>query len=470
MKTDDDLRGDGDHAEPPAPPSPRPQRSGGVKGFLATRDARAAADDGTEKPEPDRRISLYVLIGFIVLIGVMGGWSTLFVIAAIIVMIFLHELGHYITAKSAGMKVTEFFIGFGPRIWSFRRGETEYGLKAIPAGAYVRILGMHNLEEVPPEDEDRTYRQKPFWRRLSVATAGSAMHFLIALTCIWAILVFSGAPSGGLFQTSKESPNWTIEEITPDSGAARAGFQPGDNIVSFDGTRYELFSQLRPAIQASANKTVPLIVLRSGVEIPLTATIGETEGHGLLGVLPKQPDVVIEKKNPVLAIGQSVTEFGTATAESLKALGSRFSPAGISDFATQVADGGGDKGPVVSNGSSSSSSSASSPENKDRFISIVGAVGIGAELTRQGWVSFAFFLALINIFIGIFNLVPLLPLDGGHVSIALYEKIRSMLRGGRPYHADVAKLLPLTYAVVLVLVFVGVSSLYLDIVNPIHLN
>jgi membrane-associated protease RseP (regulator of RpoE activity) len=388
-------------------------------------------------------------------------------------MIFLHELGHYLTAKSAGMKVTEFFIGFGPRIWSFRRGETEYGVKAIPAGAYVRIIGMHNLEEVAPEDEPRTYRQQPFWRRLSVATAGSAMHFLIALSCIWAILVFSGAPSGGLFQTAKESPNWTIQEITPDSGAAHAGLQVGDKIVSFDGVRYELFSELRPAIQADANKTVPLIVLRNGVEVPLTATIGETDGHGLLGVLPKQPDVVLEKKNPVLAVGQSFAEFGTATVESLKALGSRFSPSGISDFAGQVADGGNNQGPVVSNGSSSSSSSsssASSSENKDRFISIVGAVGIGAELTRQGWVSFAFFLALINIFIGIFNLVPLLPLDGGHVSIAVYEKIRSMLRGGKRYHADVAKLLPLTYAVVLVLVFVGISSLYLDIVNPIHLN
>ena len=464
MKTDDDLRGSG---EPPAYPQP-PTKSGGFKGFLAGRTPSPIAADA---PASEGRLSLYVLLGFVVLIGLLGGWSTLFVILAIIVMIFLHELGHYLTAKAAGMKVTEFFIGFGPRIWSFKRGETEYGFKAIPAGAYVRIIGMHNLEEVPPEDEDRTYRQKPFWRRLSVAVAGSTMHFLIALTCIWAILVFSGAPKGGLFQTAKESPNWTIQEITPDSGAAHAGLQVGDKIVAFDGTRYDLFSQLRPAIQSSANKTVQIIVLRNGTEIPLTATVGESEGHGLLGVLPKQPDVVLEKKNPVFAVGQSFAEFGTATVESVKALGSRFSPSGISDFAGQVADGGDNKGPVVSNGGSSGSSgSTTSSENKDRFISIVGAVGIGAELTRQGWVSFVFFLALINIFIGIFNLVPLLPLDGGHVVIAVYEKIRSMLRGGRPYHADVAKLLPLTYAVVLVLVFVGISSLYLDIVNPIHLN
>jgi membrane-associated protease RseP (regulator of RpoE activity) len=458
MKTDDDLR---DSSEPPE----YPKRTSGFKGFLAS---RPATTDG-EPSVRDGRVSLYVLIAFVVLIGLLGGWSTLFVIAAIIVMVFLHELGHYLTAKAAGMKVTEFFIGFGPKIWSFKRGETEYGFKAIPAGAYVRIIGMHNLEEVKPEDEPRTYRQKPFWRRLSVAVAGSAMHFLIALTCIWAILVFSGAPQGGLFQVAKESPEWAIDEITPGSGADVAGLQAGDKIVSFNGERHDLFSEIRPLIQDSPGKTVQLGVLRNGQELTLTATIGEDAGHGLLGVRTKQPDVVIEKKNPVLAVPQSFLEFGTATTESLKALGGRFSPAGISDFASQVADGS-NEGPVVSNGSSGGASSSSQSENKDRFISIVGAVGIGAELTRQGWVSFVFFLALINIFIGIFNLVPLLPLDGGHVAIAVYEKIRSMLSGGKPYHADVAKLLPLTYAVVLVLVFVGVSSLYLDIVNPIHLN
>src|SRR4029079_19291502 len=98
--------------------------------------------------------------------------------------IVLHELGHFLTAKKAGMKCTEFFIGFGPRIWSFRRGETEYGVKAIPAGAYVKIIGMNHLEEVDPSDEERTYRRKPFWRRLSVAVGGSTMHFLIAFVLI----------------------------------------------------------------------------------------------------------------------------------------------------------------------------------------------------------------------------------------------------------------------------------------------
>src|SRR5690348_12190527 len=119
MKTDDDMR---NASEPPE----QPKRSGGFKGFLAS---RPATTDG-EPTVRDGRVSLYILIASVVLVGLLGGWSTLFVIVAIIVMVFLHELGHYLTAKAAGMKVTEFFIGFGPKIWSFKRGETEYGFKA----------------------------------------------------------------------------------------------------------------------------------------------------------------------------------------------------------------------------------------------------------------------------------------------------------------------------------------------------
>ena len=116
----------------------------------------------------------------VVALGWLWGWSMLVVIAALIVTIALHELGHYLTAKWSGMKVTEYFLGFGPRIWSFRRGETDYGVKAIPAGAYVKIIGMNSYEEVDPADESRTYRQQSYPRRLAVAVGGSAMHFLIA--------------------------------------------------------------------------------------------------------------------------------------------------------------------------------------------------------------------------------------------------------------------------------------------------
>ncbi|HEY5698935.1 MAG TPA: site-2 protease family protein, partial [Acidimicrobiales bacterium] len=144
-----------------------------------TPEGPIAAD---QEPEGDIAgvLGLVGLVGALVALGLFGGWPILAVVVSLIVMIFMHELGHYITAKRAGMKVTEFFIGFGPRIWSFQRGETEYGVKAIPAGAYVRIIGMNSLEEVDPADESRTYRQKSYPRRMSVAVAGSAMHFLMA--------------------------------------------------------------------------------------------------------------------------------------------------------------------------------------------------------------------------------------------------------------------------------------------------
>ena len=136
------------------------------------------------------------------------------VIVAMIVMIMLHELGHFVTAKWSGMKVTEYFLGFGPRLWSFRRGETEYGVKALPLGGYVKIIGMSNLEEVPPEDEPRTYRQQPFRKRLLVAVAGSAVHFILALMLIFTILVGYGQQQPGTVQ---------VQALTVMAGAGKPG-------------------------------------------------------------------------------------------------------------------------------------------------------------------------------------------------------------------------------------------------------
>ena len=151
-------------------------------------------------------------------------------ILAIVLMIFLHELGHYLAARWSGMKVTEFFIGFGPRIWSFRRGETEYGIKAIPAGAYVKIPGMTSLEDVDPADEARSYRQAPFHNRLAVAVAGSTMHFLVAFLLLIVQFAFIGHPDGD---------RWQIGNISPGSAAQAAGLHEGDRLVRFDGRTVE---------------------------------------------------------------------------------------------------------------------------------------------------------------------------------------------------------------------------------------
>src|SRR3954453_3239341 len=184
-------------------------------------------------------VPLAIVLALLLAIGIFGSWWAFLIVVALIVCVFLHELGHYLTARRAGMKVTEFFLGFGPRIWSFRRGEVEYGLKAIPAGAYVRILGMNNLEEVPPEDEARTYRQQGYWSRLSVAVAGSAMHFLIAIVLLVAVIASVGL---------QRDTAWKISEVSPNSPALVAGLQSGDRVTAIDGIPVSPFGELTTQI------------------------------------------------------------------------------------------------------------------------------------------------------------------------------------------------------------------------------
>src|SRR5262249_11049919 len=192
---------------------------------------------------------LFIVVALLLALGYFGSWWWTFTVLALVVIIFLHELGHFVMARRAGMKVTEFFLGFGPRIWSFRRGEVEYGLKAIPAGAYVRIIGMNNLEEVPPEDEPRTYRQKGYWSRLAVA--GSAMPFLLAIVLLVAAL--------GLFGVQQPSA-WKISGVSDDSPALAAGLHSGDRVLSVDGTQIATFAALTDQIRARPGQTVSLVV------------------------------------------------------------------------------------------------------------------------------------------------------------------------------------------------------------------
>jgi membrane-associated protease RseP (regulator of RpoE activity) len=380
--------------------------------------------------------------------GIWAGLGTLAIVLAIVFMIFMHELGHYVTAKAAGMKVTEFFIGFGPRLWSFHRGETEYGLKAIPAGAYVKVIGMSNLEEVDPADEPRTYRQQPYWRRLSVAVAGSTMHFLMALVLIFVVLVGFGIPQ-------PDSDNWTVGALTEGSPAAEAGIELGDRIVSVNGERFASFDDLSQELRRHPGDEVTLAVERDGrtrtFDVKLADTNPQGENVGFLGIGPEFDRV---REGPASGVVESVQMTGETMWLSLKGLGSFFSPSGLSGYVDTLTS------------TTTGDEDADVESDPDRVVSIYGAVRLASE--SDGVADVLGFLFAINIFVGIFNLVPLLPLDGGHVAIATYERIRS--RRGRPYHADVSKLMPLTYAVVLLLVLVGVTSLYLDITDPLSLQ
>ncbi len=422
----------------------------------AETDAADAVDDSGHP------VRIMILAALVALLGLTGGWPTVVVVLGVVLMIFLHELGHYMAAKWGGMKVTEFFIGFGPKIWSFQRGETEYGFKAIPAGAYVKIAGMNNLDEADPEDEDRTYRAKSYPKRLLVAVAGSAMHFAQALVLLFVLFAFIGIPGGSI--TSLDA--WNVGEITPSSAADEFGLELGDQIVTVDGESVGDYEGFRDTIAALPDQDVAMTVLRDGEEVDLAVTVGvrdEDPSRGLLGI---RPDARTETVGPVAAVGTAASEFGNQTTLTLGFLGNFFSPSGLSEFAGDVAKGQDDSTTVTPAGGGSGESVETYDDG--RVMSIVGAVRLGSNLTEDGALGFLVFFIGINITIGIFNLLPVLPLDGGHVVVATYERIREF---GRPrgfrYHVDFARLIPVVYAVFLLLVMLGVSTIFLDIVDPV---
>jgi len=389
-------------------------------------------------------LPLAIVLALLLAIGIFGSWWAFLIVVALIVCVFLHELGHYLTARRAGMKVTEFFLGFGPRIWSFRRGEVEYGIKAIPAGAYVRILGMNNLEEVAPADEPRTYRQQGYWSRLSVAVAGSAMHFLIAIVLLVAVIASVGL---------QKDTAWKVSAVTPNSPALVAGLQPGDKVTAIDGIPVSTFAQLTDQIRARPNQSVDLTVRHadgttSDVSTTLASRNPENEAVGFLGI--GQARDYVNESLPAAVVGGG-EEFGRVAWESVVGLSKVFSPQGVRGYVDALTNK-----PTESSTPGSSGTGAS-----PRLVTPIGV----AQFHPNSVADFFLLLAVINISIGLFNLFPVLPFDGGHVVIATYEAVRS--RKGKRYYADVRKMFPVSYAVMGVFLFFVVGSLWLDVFRPV---
>jgi len=430
-----------------------------------------AGGTGTREPGPEapltpqqsQRNLLKLALGALLIVAIavaLHGLVPLLVIVALFSFVMLHEAGHLLTAKLSGMKVTEYFVGFGPRLWSVRKGETEYGVKAIPAGGYVRIVGMNNLDRIDPADEPRSYREQSFPRRLIVALAGSTVHFLIALILLFSLNQFVGV-------TNFNRPLLRVDSVealsTGPSPAQQAGFEHGDVIERADGQTFAGFDDLRTYIQNNPGKAITFDVRRGTSHLTLVATpvdltkvqpkdsaptTAPTKPTGFLGIAPAFAKE--HAPNPAVAVGRSFTQLGRDMWLTLRAIGSIFSPHGITSIGNQVFG----------------SANAAKPSASDvRPVSAVGIVHVADQAAKQGAEPLLTMLMVINVFVGVFNLIPLPPFDGGLVAVAIYERIRS--RRGQRYHVDMARMLPVAYAVFAVLIFIFVSSLYLDITRPL---
>lgn len=404
-------------------------------------------------------------------------WGWLLFAFAIVTSIMLHEAGHMTCARKAGGKVTEFFVGFGPRIWSFRKGETEYGVKAIPAGGYVKIVGMTDLEPIAEEDEPRAFYKKPLGWRLLTLSAGSLVHFVIALVLFMMVPMFWGnyhtpATVGGV-STCLRTTTGDCAPTDPKSPAAAAGLQAGDQIVAIDDTPVKSWENVTDALHknqpkinadgkpAFAPRQVKVTFVHDGVQ--QTHTIDPAVGNQLkdtskyqagllIGIQP--PDAIHKNVSVPASIGQGFTAWGSNAKASLS---------GLVDIPKSIPK-------LFEKQDTGNGTAAAAPS--DRPVGVIGMGNLTGDLIKSGgYANFLGFIASINLFIGIFNLLPLLPLDGGHIAIALYEAARrkvATLRGRPdPGRVDLNKLMPAAFT--FLVLFVGLSLLLMaaDITNPL---
>ena len=392
--------------------------------------------------EVTSRTATAILVAFLaamvwLAIFVPGSRTPLILITGIILMVMLHEFGHYITAKRSGMKVTEFFVGFGPRLWSFTRGETEYGVKAIPAGGYVRIIGMTNMEEVDPADEPRTFRQGTPGRRLTVILAGVTVNLIIAFVLFFVVIAGQGRVYDG--------PNTTVERITLDSAAHEAGIQTGDKIVAVNGVAISGWNQLKSTIEKSGGKQIDLVVDRKGTQVEIAATPKLQDGQGFLGV---GPGTIVRDVGILEAVPESFKSMGTVATGFVDILGNRLSPSGVSTSAQQSF--------------TSAKPAAGSQQDLNRPMSLIGIVDAGSSIVGGNLWLMLLLLGQISFVLAIFNLLPILPFDGGHAVVVIYEWIASKVKHRRVY-ADYRKLIPVSVVLLIPILFLGLSSMVLDI-------
>ena len=375
----------------------------------------------------------------------------------------VHEYGHYITAKRYGMRVTEFFLGFGKRIWSTQRGETEFGIKAIPAGGYCKISGMSVRDEMPAEIAHRAFYKARTREKLVVLGSGSVLHFILGF--LFLFILFTGVGVVKSLPIIQEvlpcvPAKTECTSSDPISPAKQAGLLPGDEVVGINGVRNLEWSEISPVLRESAGKQISLVILRDGSEINIdlvaaTRTV-DGEDRGFIGIVNKYGLV---KENPISAIGSSAEATAQLFVGSIKALLGL--PQQIPTLIRQTFLG--------------------EERGTDGLVGIVGVARATGETASSSNLTmgekiatFLLIIASLNIFVGIFNLIPILPLDGGHIAVALFEGARRQIyriRGRtEPGKVDIEKLTPITVIVLVALIFLTALLLIADIFNPINFN
>jgi membrane-associated protease RseP (regulator of RpoE activity) len=374
----------------------------------------------------------------------MGALGIASFFVALILVIIVHEAAHFGVAKAFHIKVTEFFVGFGPRLWSVRRGETEYGVKAIPAGGYVKIAGMNPYEVIAPDDLPRTYGAKPAWQRALVIVAGPLTHLILAFLCFGIWLGLVGEPV---------STSPLVAAVTPTldhgirSPAAEAGIRAGDRIVGVDSIRDPTDTQLVGYTRRHVGEPITLAVERDDRELTFVVTpVLSTVGGRKVGRVGVELTLARERAGPVGSLTGGVRLLGSTVTQTIRGIGRIFDPEGPGRIArllfTNEPRTAGDGGP----------------------ISVVGvgrAVGQTAEHGHFGDILYIF--AVVNVFIGLINLLPLPPFDGGHLAVLAIEKVR-----GRK--VDMRKVAPVAAVVAAFFILYTLSVVYLDIVKPVNLS
>jgi len=380
-------------------------------------------------------VVLAVIVVALALLFAASPWVAA-IIVGLVVMVMLHEAGHLYAARKSGMKATEYFLGFGPRLWSFRRGETEYGVKAIPAGGYVRIIGMSNLEDVPPEDEPRTFRRGTTGRRLVVILAGVTVNALLA----WLLFTVAIAGEGRVY----EGPSTKVHQVVAGSAAAAGGIRTGDRFVAVNGARIRSWDDLKNAIETRAGKETTFTVARHGSLVDLRATPGDRNGQGFLGVAPGS---TYRPVGVLAAVPQGLKAMGDTTVGTAKGLGRLFTPSGVQSYSKNF---------------TSQAPKAGSVADQQRPRSLIGIVDEGSSLVAGDVWALLWLLGAVSLVLALFNLLPVLPFDGGHAAVVIYEAIASKVRGRR-VRVDFRKLMPVTAVVLAVFLTLGLSAMFLDL-------